>query len=293
MTKKNDFDNLDLDSDFAARPLVQFTRDEDPKDIGKRRANNAAIIRLSQIIAKDQVREDFDENEHRKLVASIKEHGQQQPIKVRWSQEDERWVILMGERRYRACKDAGLEEIQCTIADENLTEAEIVELQIVENIHRKALNPVEEAKSYKQLMDFHNCTAQDVAKRLKVAPTTVQRTVRLLKLPEDILEQVAAGKLTKTLIREVQKIKDPNEQRKLIEDYKSGGHTAVVEKVQDKRTEQGTNRSKKPLKRSQTINGIKLQATAKTKATKAEIAEALRAWADDLDSDGRSRRKVA
>ena len=297
MAKKSDFDDLDLNGDFSTRPIVQFTREEDPKDVGKRRLDAAAIIRLSQIICKDQVREDFDENEHRKLVASIKEHGQQQPIKVRWSEDDQLYVVLMGERRFRACKDAGKTEIQCTIADENLSEAQIVELQIVENIHRKALNSVEEAKSYRQLMDLHNCTAQDVAKRLKVAPTTVQRAVRLLKLPADILEQVAAGKLTKSLIREVQKIKGENaeeQQRQLIADYKAtGSHTAVAEKVQAKRAETGVSRSKKPVSRSQTINGIKLQASAKSKATKAQIAEALRAWADDLDSDGRSRRKVA
>ena len=82
MAKKSDFDDLDLNGDFSTRPIVQFTREEDPKDVGKRRLDAAAIIRLSQITCKDQVREDFDENEHRKLVASIKEHGQQQPIKV-------------------------------------------------------------------------------------------------------------------------------------------------------------------------------------------------------------------
>ena len=283
------FSDLDLDSDFSTRgPFGDFQRDEDPKEVGRRRLDNAAIIEIDRIIAKDQVREEFSEEDHNKLVATLKTQGQLQPIHVRWSDEDQRYIVMMGERRFRAAKDAGLTELECTIETKNLTTGQIIERQIIENTHRKQLNAVEEGKAYKQLMDLRECTAKDLAADIGVSPNTVQRAVRLLTLPEDILAEVASGQVPKTVIRELQSLKGANaeeQQRQLIADYKKSGSLREVEgKVKAKK-----GKAPSLTKKSFTSGGVKLQATGK-KITNAQTIEALEAWLEQLKADGRGKK---
>ena len=122
----------------------------------------ACQIKLSQIITKEQVRKSFDPEKHQEIVASINEHGQQQPIRVYWSDDDQKWVVLMGHRRLRAAMNSKckLEKIDCVTHPEKPSENEIIQLQLIENIIREDLNPVDEARRFQAIIDSSDLTAQ-------------------------------------------------------------------------------------------------------------------------------------
>jgi len=291
MNSKKNFLDDDLDSDFGdpgAFDDFDIDLEEDPQEQGKKRSQKSFDIELDRIQANKQVREEFDQTELNELAATLERQGLINPITVKYSTTDDKWIIIAGERRYRAAKQLGWTEITCVIKDENLTDAEFLEIQIAENTQRKNLNALEEAKGYQQMMDAFGFNGKQVAERLGVSSNKVNRSVRLLSLPADIRAEVGAGVLPKSLLREVQKLKSETEQRQLIEDYKqSGSLSDATKQVKQKKS------SKKPVagktSKTVTINGIKLTAAGK-KATKADIAAVLRSWADDLDSDGRGRR---
>lgn len=296
MSKANafTFDNSDFQSPTSdAPPLPQTT---DMQSIGKRRVFNVAKIQLSRIISRPQVRENFDEGELQELADSLKSKGQQQPIRVWWDETaegDGRYVILMGERRYRAAQLAGFVEIEAMIHEEKLSDADITELQLIENIIRADLNAVEEAKAYKKIMLDRQaaglpCTAKDIAKEIGVSDTKVQRSVKLLTLPEDILADVADGTVPPSVIRQMWRLKTEDERQKLITDYKSGSSFGEIsDAVKMKKSGKGSNGPR--TKKSVTIDGIKIEVTAKRRVTQMEIAAAMKEWVKQIQSDGRSK----
>ena len=172
-------------------------------------------IQLSLIIAKEQVRTSFDEGELNELAHSLKTLGQKQPILVYWSEEDERYVIIAGERRFRAAEIAKLDALDCKIHPSEPSEAELVELQFVENAVRTDLNAIEEALSYKRLQDLNGMSANQLAKRIGKSQSTVSRTLGLLKLPENIQKHVASGKIPTSIAREIVTLKNEDEQQKM------------------------------------------------------------------------------
>ena len=110
MSKFEMFQNADNLSDFTARDAIAFDTDEDLKRVGRKAMTNVAQIELTQIIAKDQVRTEYDPQKHKEMQASLTAHGQQQPIVVYWSDEDSSYVVFMGHRRLRAAREVdGLE----------------------------------------------------------------------------------------------------------------------------------------------------------------------------------------
>lgn len=129
-----------------------------------------------------QPRIEFQAEALEELKNSILEHGVIQPLSVR-SKANGRYELIAGERRLRACKLAGLTEVPVYIL-QIATDAEMLELAIIENIQRKDLNPIEVAKSYKRLMDDCDLTQEQVSKRVAKDRTTVTNALRLLKLPE-------------------------------------------------------------------------------------------------------------
>jgi len=295
-SKRNDFDNLDIDGDFSVGPEMfdNFT-DESPEERGRRRLDRAYAIDLTQIMATDQVRKDFDEEAHRDLVASLEKHGQQQPCRVRWSPGDERYIILQGERRYRAAIDAnGVDSLDCVVEDKDLSPGQLIELQLVENTHRQNLNAVEEGEAYQELMQLRDCTAKDLAHDIGVSPNTVQRAVRLLKLPDDILDKVRSGDLPKTLIRSIQAVKagslDKTEtrQRELIAEYEETGKlNAITEKTVSKPGKKAAGGVTKSIP---VDDNITIKVVAKRKSTTlAEMEAALKKAAKECGGRSRSR----
>lgn len=141
---------------------------------------------------KEQPRKKFDEESLKELADSIKVHGVLQPILV--VKRNERYLIVAGERRWRASKLAGIKEIPCIV--EEFTNAEIKEISIIENLQRKDLTPIEEAKAIKELIDEFGWTQEVVAERLGKSRPAISNTLRILSLEPEVIEMIENGKLS-------------------------------------------------------------------------------------------------
>jgi len=169
------------------------------KIVGRSRMPNAARLRLEVIDVDPQHREEFDEESIARLSESIKEHGQLQPIRVRYEEGRGSYILIAGERRLRAMKLAGLEEADCVIADGTLTDKEILTQQIIENVQREDLKPVERANAFRDLMKQQGWDQKQLAEELRVSPGTVSNALKLLKLDEDTQAKVDAGEVKATV----------------------------------------------------------------------------------------------
>ena len=141
----------------------------------------------------DQPRKAFDQTSLDELAESIRQHGVITPITVRRSGKDG-YQIIAGERRWRAARQAGLEDIPAMILDAN--EGEVMELALIENLQRQDLNPIEEAEGYEQLMQRFGLTQEQVAKRVVKSRSAVANALRLLALPEEVRTMVSEGSLS-------------------------------------------------------------------------------------------------
>ncbi|MEV5432297.1 ParB/RepB/Spo0J family partition protein [Streptomyces sp. NPDC052701] len=159
-----------------------------------------------------QPRDVFDEDALQELVTSIKEVGLLQPVVVR-QVGPARYELIMGERRWRACREAGLEAIPAIV---RATEDEKLLLDaLLENLHRAQLNPLEEAAAYDQLLKDFNCTHDQLADRIGRSRPQVSNTLRLLKLSPAVQRRVAAGVLSAGHARALLSVEDSEEQDRL------------------------------------------------------------------------------
>ena len=142
---------------------------------------------------KDQPRKDFDEQALSELADSIARHGLLQPIAVR-AAAGGAYKIIAGERRWRAARLAGLSEVPVVIKD--VSDGEAMELALIENLQREDLDPVEEAMGYRQLMEKCGLTQEQAAQKLGKSRSAVANSLRLLNLPEAVLELLKGGKLS-------------------------------------------------------------------------------------------------
>lgn len=155
---------------------------------------SAVEIRLSEIEPnRNQPRKDFDEQSLNELAESIAEHGLIQPIVVRPTVAGA-YQIVAGERRWRACRMAGLDFVPVIVKE--LDDKAYYETALIENLQREDLNPLEEARGYKTLIDNHGLTQEQVAKSVGKARATVTNALRLLNLTKKEQEALAAGKIT-------------------------------------------------------------------------------------------------
>jgi ParB family chromosome partitioning protein len=159
-----------------------------------------------------QPREVFDEDALNELITSIKEVGLLQPVVVRQISAD-RFELIMGERRWRACREAGLERIPAIV---RATDDEKLLLDaLLENLHRAQLNPLEEAAAYDQLLRDFSCTHEQLADRIGRSRSQVSNTLRLLKLPAPVQRRVAAGVISFGHARALLALEDSEAQDKL------------------------------------------------------------------------------
>ncbi len=159
-----------------------------------------------------QPRTFYDEEALAELAASIKEKGVLQPLLVR-ELTPGLYELVAGERRWRAAKLAGLERVPVIVRD--LSPQEALEWALIENLQREDLNPIEEARGYKRLMEEFQLTQEEVARKVGRDRSTIANALRLLKLPEDIQEDLLAGRLSAGHARAILSLGVPAQMRKL------------------------------------------------------------------------------
>ncbi|GLW49298.1 chromosome partitioning protein ParB [Streptomyces sp. NBRC 14336] len=188
-----------------------------------------------------QPREVFDEDALQELITSIKEVGLLQPVVVRQLAPG-RYELIMGERRWRACREAGLEAIPAIV---RATDDEKLLLDaLLENLHRAQLNPLEEAAAYDQLLKDFNCTHDQLADRIGRSRPQVSNTLRLLKLSPKVQNRVAAGVLSAGHARALLSVEDPEEQERLA--YRVVAEGLSVRSVEEIVTLMGSRSQKAP-----------------------------------------------
>ena len=170
-----------------------------------------------------QPRTHFDESAIEDLAASIRAQGIIQPLVV--TPEGEGYAIVAGERRWRAARKAGLDAVPVVIR-QVADDRELLELALVENLQRSDLNPIEEAEAYAALQEKFGLSQEEVANRVGKARTTVTNALRLLRLPDEVLDLLREGRLTAGQARPLLALEDPEEQIRLADRAVRDGLTA-------------------------------------------------------------------
>lgn len=177
--------------------------------------NNREVVEISVediIPNRFQPRLTFDPEALNDLASSIKEHGIIQPLVVRRLQD--KFEIIAGERRFKAASLIGLKTVPCIIM--NLNDNESAEVAIIENIQRKEMTPLEEAKSFKKLLDKGYLTQEELAKRMGKSQSAISNKLRLLNLDEVVQEAILNGKISERHARSLLRVDNKDEQRKIL-----------------------------------------------------------------------------
>ncbi len=196
-------------------------------------------INLNKIITNpNQPRKYFSEEKMEELKESIKNNGLIQPIIVRKVENtvQNKYEIIAGERRYRACKSLGFESVQCVVIQAG--DSKSYEYSVLENIQRENLNPIEEAESYIMLMEVYGYTQENMAQKLGKTRSAISNKIRLLKLPEAIKSYVRTGELSYGHARTLLGLKDNFEIDKITKKIIEKNYTVRdVEKIVKKYNE--------------------------------------------------------
>lgn len=186
---------------------------------GTKNLSSARIIPLREIIPDpNQPRKTFNQQKLEELAATIRTKGVIEPITVRF--RDGKYMIVTGERRYRAAQIAGLAELPCITKD--LTDQETLILQIIENVQREELSPVEEAKSYRTLLE-NNWTQAAIAKLVGKSQPYISQILKILTLPETIIEEADETSASKEHLLQLAKSENPQQVWQEIRQGKTAG----------------------------------------------------------------------
>ena len=186
-------------------------------NIAESKSDSKTTVKISRITPRgDQPRKSFDDNALQVLADSIREHGVIQPIVVREvGVLDDNYEIIAGERRWRAAKMAGLDEIPAVIMTGD--ELKVAEVALIENVQRKDLNPIEEAMAYKALIERFGLKQEEVAKQAGKSRSAVANMLRLLELPDEVLTLVQDEKLSMGHARAILGLNDEEKMLSLAE----------------------------------------------------------------------------
>ena len=248
------------------------------KDVGRLPLRNFGQLDIDRVMPDPiQPRSEFDDEEIQRLAGSIADKGQLHPIRVRWDAGYNKWIIISGERRFRATKIAGLNMIDCYFHEGDLTPAEILEQQLVENLLREDLRPMEEARAYATLMELNGWNGKQVAQSLRLSSSKVSRALALLDLPIEIQEQVNAGGLARTSAYELTKLSNDDTRRVLAE---KASHGAMTQRDTARAVNQHRGKSKPKARSLQKVflaeNGIRVTVSAVRSYSYHEVLEALK-----------------
>lgn len=191
--------------------------DNDRKAIGKEAEQEAGLVRMVRTSRvepdRNQPRKSFDKEKLQELADSIKAKGLLEPIIVR--ETGDHFEIIAGERRWRACRLAELNEIPVIVKD--YSDLERVEISLIENIQREDLNPIEEANAYRRLIDEFHLKQDELAERVSKNRTSIANSMRLLKLGSKVQEMAADGRLSMGQARALIPVEDEDQQLALAE----------------------------------------------------------------------------
>ena len=195
-----------LDALFGGSPLEMQIEETASQSEDQEDSKNLKTLKITEVEPnREQPRKNFNQESLEELSESIKTYGIIQPIVV--SKEDGYYAIIAGERRWRAAKLAGLEEVPAIIRESD--EQTNREISLIENIQREDLNPYEKALGIRSLMDKYGMTQEEVSKKIGKSRSSVSNTVRILYLTPDVLELVKQGKLTEGHCKALAGISDP------------------------------------------------------------------------------------
>jgi ParB family chromosome partitioning protein len=204
-----------------------------------------------------QPRREFSESELASLAESLKEHDMLQPVLVR--RHEGQWQLISGERRLRAAVMAGWKKIPVRVrnADDRL----VAELAIVENLQRKDLNPIEKALSFRRYVDQHQCTQEDLARRLKIDRSTIANLMRLLELPESVQEDVQKGIVSAGHARAILPLGDESQQIELARRIRLEGLSVrdierMVQEMVEQEDHVGIGRARRIRKRNERTSQV-------------------------------------
>ncbi|MGZ3336656.1 MAG: ParB/RepB/Spo0J family partition protein [Isosphaeraceae bacterium] len=182
------------------------------------KAKNTFEVPTDKIVPDpNQPRKVFTPEDLQDLSDSIRSRGLLQPIRARWDEERQKYVIVTGERRWRAAIMAGKATVACVIVEGEMTESEILHDQLVENCLRSDLQPIEQAEAFRGLIDARNWTAARLAEELHIRDSTVFKALVLLELPGEVRERVAAGEIKPATAYALSQLDVPQDQVELAE----------------------------------------------------------------------------
>jgi ParB family chromosome partitioning protein len=219
---------------------------------GRKRHDSAAVIRVDRIVRDpNQPRTEFDPDALDRLAQSLRERGQLQPVRVRWDDAASRYVIVLGERRWRAAQLAGLETLACVVVTGEPSPDDLLEDQLIENCLREDLKPIEQARAFKSLLATRNLSQRQLAERLQIGQATIARALALLGLPEPIQASVDAGEIGPDAAYQLTRITDPDEQARLARDTAEGRvkRDELKERATTPRKSRGVSKGKKNTSR--------------------------------------------
>ena len=192
--------------------------------------NSTVKLKISDIEPnRQQPRKEFNEEALTELADSISKHGILQPLLVR-PLPDGGYQLVAGERRWRACRMAGVSEVPVVIKE--LTNSQVMELALIENLQREDLSIVEEAEGYKMLMDDYNFTQDEISKSVGKSRPSITNALRILKLPKEILSLLKENKITAGHARALLSFDNEEDMRKIAEAIVTNGLSVrEVEKI--------------------------------------------------------------
>jgi ParB family chromosome partitioning protein len=203
----------------------------------------------------DQPRKEFGPKGVEELVKSIRRIGLLQPIVVA-PPRDNKFMIVAGERRWRACIELEWEKIPAIVLDDETYQQiktgklTIEELALIENLHREGLNPVEEAQAYRQLKEKHGFTGKKLAERFNRSPTYISERLSLLEMPDQVRELVLNNQISFSQARELRKVKDSRQAASLAEAASSGATVRQLQEQASPKRPASAGRSKRKAKNS-------------------------------------------
>jgi ParB family chromosome partitioning protein len=230
---------------------------------------------------RSQPRKHFDESKLQELAESIKEKGILEPLIVR--KMDQGYELIVGERRWRAAHKAGLREVPIVVKEVEGREA--LEISLIENLQREDLNPIEAAEGFKHLIEEFNISQEDLSKRIGKDRTTITNTLRLLKLPIEVRNQLLQNRITSGHARAILSLESKERQKELCALIIKKGLSVREAEAVAKRWSEKPKKTTPPAKRKGDLEsqlsslqdslrrylGTKVQITSKDKRGKIEI----------------------